>query len=177
MCKAVKRPGGTVANPDAANAEKPTRIPNPGNSVSLRAENNMKLASYFVRHEARISLPINIAQITQARVRLIRELKESEHNYKAPTSVPTISNNNWSKTLEAIEEHLRNHLGETKIPLAYVVRRESAVPDQATDLATNYPLVQDEMIARAPDVNGAGDVDVVYELDHRHVWTIMADLC
>ena len=80
------------------------------------------------------------------RVRLLRELKESEHNYKAPTSVPTISDKNWSKTIKAIEEHLRNHLGETNIPLAYIVRHESAVPDHATDLATNYLLVQDKMI-------------------------------
>ena len=91
--------------------------------------------------------------------------------------MPTISDNNWGKTLEAIEEHLRNHLGETKILLACVFCRKSYLPDHSTDLATNYPLDQDEMIARAPHVNGAGDVDTVYELDHRHVWTIMADLC
>ena len=68
-------------------------------------------------------------------------------------------------------------MGETNIPLPYVVRRESAVPDHATDLATNYPLVQDEMIAQARHVNGAGAVDVVYELDNRHVCTIMSNFC
>ena len=99
LCKAVKRPGRTVANPDALNAGQPARIPNPGNFISLRAENNMKLASYFLQHQARISRPINVTQITQVRVRLLCELKESEHNYKASTTVPTISNKNWSKTL------------------------------------------------------------------------------
>ena len=50
LCKAVKRPCGTVANPYASNAGQPDRIPNPRNSVSLRAEKNMKLASYFLQH-------------------------------------------------------------------------------------------------------------------------------
>ena len=61
LCKAFKRPGGTVANPDAENAGQPARIPNPGNYVSLRVENSTKLASYFVRHQVRISRPINVA--------------------------------------------------------------------------------------------------------------------
>ena len=61
LCKAVKRPGRTVANPDALNAGKTARIPNPGNFIYLRAENNMKIASYFVRHQVRISRPINVA--------------------------------------------------------------------------------------------------------------------
>ena len=143
LCKVVKKPGGIVTNPDAANTGQPARIPNPGNSVSLRAKNKMKLTSYFLRHQARISRSINVAHISQARVQLIRELKESEHNYEAPTSVPTISNKNWIKTLEAIEEHLRNHWGETNIQLAYVVCCESAVPDHATDLDTDYPLTQE----------------------------------
>ena len=47
LCKALRRPGGTVANSDAGNPGAPAQIPNPGNYVSLRAEANLKLAGYF----------------------------------------------------------------------------------------------------------------------------------
>ena len=57
--------------------------------------------------------------------------------------------------LDALEEHLRNHQGSTKIPLAYVVRDDDEVAAEADDPAVNYLLVQDEMICRAPHHNGA----------------------
>ena len=75
-----------------------------------------------------------------------------------------------------MDEHLRNYLGKTKIPLSYVVRQEAEVPPQATDPSANYPLVQDEMICRVSHQTGAGAVDPVFEVDNRLVWTIIADL-
>ena len=109
-------------------------------------------------------------------IRRLRELKDSEQNHKDPDSKPTINDNNWAKNLEEVEEHLRNYLGETKILLSYVVRREAEVSPQATDPSANYPLVQEEIILRAPHQTVAGAVDPVFEVDNRLVWTIIADL-
>ena len=176
LCKTLNRPGGTIANPNAGNAGQPDRIPNPGHQVSLRAEGNIKLASYWVKHQTRISRTIDVAAMNQDVIRRLHELKDSEQNHKDPDSKPTINDKNWAKTLEAVEEHLRNYLGETKIPLSYVVRREAEVPPQATDPSANYPLVQDEMIRRASHQTGEGSVDPVFEVDNRLVWTIIADL-
>ncbi len=39
LCKVVRRPGGTVPNPNAGNAGQPPMLPNPGINVSLHAEN------------------------------------------------------------------------------------------------------------------------------------------
>ena len=57
LCKALRRPGGTIANPDAGNAGAPAEIPNPGINVSLRAETNLKLAGWFLKHRTRVSRP------------------------------------------------------------------------------------------------------------------------
>ena len=46
LCKTIKRPGGTIANPNAGNAGQPNWISNTGHQVSLRVEGNIKLTSY-----------------------------------------------------------------------------------------------------------------------------------
>jgi hypothetical protein len=49
--------------------------------------------------------------------------------------------------MESLHEYLRSYLGDRRIPLAYVVRNDEAVP--ADDPAGQYATVQDAMIARA----------------------------
>ena len=66
--------------------------------------------------------------------------------YKAPDDPPMINPKDWSKTMESINEYLRLYLGEQKIPLAYVVRKDDAiVPTTKPD--GEYSTVQDEIIA------------------------------
>jgi hypothetical protein len=58
LCKTIRRPGGHLPNPAfvAGGAEQPT-IPYTGIMVSQRAERNMQLAAYTVRHHARSAGP------------------------------------------------------------------------------------------------------------------------
>ena len=72
LCKAVCRPGGTIANPDAGIAGQPANIPNPGIQVSLKAENNLKLAAWFVRYKIWTSRDIAPADITLQAVHAIK---------------------------------------------------------------------------------------------------------
>jgi len=65
--------------------------------------------------------------------------------YTAPMEYPKINEKDWPKTIEAIHEFLHHHLGETKIPLAYVVREEVPLPGDP-DPAGDYAMIQDEMI-------------------------------
>ena len=46
LCKVMRRPGGTIPNPNAAVAGQPATIPNPGIPISLMAENRLVLAAY-----------------------------------------------------------------------------------------------------------------------------------
>ena len=78
VCKALRRPGGPVANPDAGNPSAPTQIPNLGNNISLRAETNLKLVGYFLRHRTRFSRPQTAFLITLQRVRELKEYRDAE---------------------------------------------------------------------------------------------------
>ena len=55
ICNAIRKPGGTILNPLAAQAGQPAEIPNPGVNVPVRAQRNMVLPAYYIRHCDRIS--------------------------------------------------------------------------------------------------------------------------
>ena len=67
LCKVIRRPGGIdpIAN-----------VANLGFQVSLRAENNLKLASVFLKHKTRTGRVALPTEITLESVGLLRELKE-----------------------------------------------------------------------------------------------------
>jgi hypothetical protein len=68
LVKQLRRPGGMIAGPTifgrAAQGAPGPLVANPGHSVSIWAETNLKLAVFYLRHQARISrivLPASIA--------------------------------------------------------------------------------------------------------------------
>ena len=69
LCKVIRRPGGV--NPI-------NNVANLGSQVSLRDENNLKLASFFIKNKIRTRTVAVATNITLDKVRLLRELKESE---------------------------------------------------------------------------------------------------
>ena len=173
LCKVLRRPGGTIPNPQAATAGQPPRIPNPGEQVSLRAENNLKLASYYLKHQERVSRTPAAADITLANVRKLRELRQFEQSYETTDDSIVINPRDWPKTIEGIQEYLRSYLGETKIPLAYVIR-ENVDPPADPDPSTGYTTVQDEMISRAPHKDAAGDPHPTFVADSKKVWELLS---
>ena len=48
LCKVVRCPGGTIDNPDAGDEGQADVIPNPGLKVSVIAEDNLKMACYYM---------------------------------------------------------------------------------------------------------------------------------
>lgn len=175
LCKVIHRPGGMIPAPPGGPEGGAANIPNPGVSVNLRAEGHLKLLAFYLRHQARDSRVVSIAGITLNSIRTVRELREFESTYKvsSDTNLLSINAKDWPKTMESIEEYLRSYLGERKIPLAYVIRKLAEVPIAAGDPATNYPTIQDEMIARAPHttVNGDGATvpDPIYLVNREKV--------
>lgn len=180
LCKVVRRPGGAAQAAAAGAAQGAAAGPNLGHQVSLRAENNLKLATYYLRHRDRISRATTAADITLPNVRALRELRQMETDYKkSDDDLPKVDSKDWAKTMEDIRECLRARLGVTKIPLAYVIRDERIPPAEVTDPSTNYATVQDEMIARAPHGTTANNVftpSQTFIADREEVFEVIASI-
>ena len=179
LCKTIRRPGGHLPNPAyvAGGAMNPT-IPYTGIMVSQRAETNMQLASYTVRHHNRISRATNVTAMNPTSIRRLRELKIKEDSRDGdPPTAPTIDPKNWPKTMDALQDYFCCVLGETKAPLAYIIRDVATVPDEADDAPDNYDTPENEMIARMPHQDAQGDDLPTYIHDRSKVWQTMSEVC
>jgi hypothetical protein len=76
------RPGGMIAGPTifvgAAQGNPGPLVSNHGHYVSIRAETNLKLAVFYLRHQARISRIVAPASVALTVVRRLRSTKEYE---------------------------------------------------------------------------------------------------
>ena len=82
LCKVVRRPGGATPNPASGVVGQPTVIRNEGLVVSLRAENNLKLACYFMKYSKRTLRTILANMITLDSVRACKDYKLWEKDHK-----------------------------------------------------------------------------------------------
>lgn len=177
LCKALRRPGGMIPNPHPEDPNEVNMIINPGVVVPMRAQTNLQLAAFFLRHQDRISRPVTAAGITTATVRAMRPLKEHESAKREAADVPKLNEKDMVKTFDAIDSYLRITLGETKIPLGYVTREEAGVEASADDPATNYQTIDMEMIARAPHETDDNTPHPTFTVDNFKVWEILHEIC
>lgn len=173
LCKIIRRPGGQIVNPGP---QQQGQIPNPGISVSLRAENNTKLARYFITHrDLRISRPCQAGDVTLAAVRDLQTMKDQDATHVNPEEKPTVNDKDWPKTFESIEQYFVNKRGELSLPLAYVIREQGDPANAADDPANTYATPVQEMIARAPHVTN-GNPDPIFILNSGMVLDDLADM-
>ena len=179
LCKVVRRPGGTIDNPNRNDedgdpvAGQPATITNPGQTVALRAENNLKMACYYLRYKQRVSRPLTAASLTLINVRGLRGLREWEDAHK-DVDKPEIDSKDWPRTMEGLEEYLRGCLGVDGTPLAYVIRDDPEVPP--INLVDTFATHQDELIARAPHRDAAGNFTATFLSDRSKVWELLSNL-
>jgi hypothetical protein len=80
LVKQLRRPGGMIAGPAiigvAAQGNPVPLVTNPVHSVSIRAETNLKLAVFYLRHQAWISIIVAPAKVALTVVRFLRSTKE-----------------------------------------------------------------------------------------------------
>jgi hypothetical protein len=144
-------------------------VANPGHSVSIRADTNLHLAVFYLRHQAWISRIVAPASVALTVVRRLRSTNEYEENFKVTAEQPVINKKDRPTTMEAIRELFGSVLGETGVPVASVVRENVEIPPD-TDPSEGYITVAEEMIARAPHGNQA------YANDSIEVWSYMANI-
>jgi hypothetical protein len=99
LVKQLWRPGGMIAGPTivggAAQGNPGPLVANPGHSMSIRAENSLNLAVFYLRHQSQISRIVAPASVVLTVVHSLRSTKEYEENIKVTAEQPLINKNDW----------------------------------------------------------------------------------
>jgi hypothetical protein len=98
-------------------------------------------------------------------------------DHTGPTEQSKFNVKKKGDSVKYITSHLHKFLGETLVPLSYVIGQEEAVEDEVDDLPGNYESIQLEMTARAPHITAAGDPHPIFVKDNHKVWDILQDIC
>jgi len=155
LCKVLRRPGG---HNDPGN-------PDPGVKVSARAEENLKLAAFYCRHQERVSRPMNVALITLNNIRKLTKQRDKEK----------------------VKNHDVKDTPVAGVPLSYVIRRNIKPLPSDANPSKNYATFEHEMVARAPIVvpgstGGESALEVrgpftqSYITDRSEVWAKLATI-
>jgi hypothetical protein len=168
MIKQVNQAGGTFT---VRTGNEAVKTPTVGLKVSLRAENNLKLCVYFLKHMERVQRVPTAASITLEVVHVYREQHRYEDSFKKTAVEPENNDKYWPWTMESIREYLAAQYGAKWSTLDYVIRQEVEVKPHASDPSDNYDTVDLEMTARVPHTGRT------FQDDKRKVWDILSNMC
>ena len=172
VCRVIRRPGGTIANPVAAQAgaaqgNVQATIPDPGTAFPLVMEKRLKMLWYYKRHLQNVSRTFSPGQATLARLLQAWRLKE-RHDSELLDDVPLPPKlTDTIRIREAIENvtfYLQTKRGVRGHPLAYVTREAATVPPVADDPGYGIPDSDSELIRRG-DHSGPNFTE-----DNQTVW-------
>jgi hypothetical protein len=171
ICANARKPGGTIVNPNAAVANQPAVINNPGVQLGYVYERRLEMLRYYVYHSSRIQRPLVPQSMTLARLQHVYHLKETEdiakeETFKLPTAITKVED--IRTHIEDLDNYLLLRLGETGLPLLYVVRDE--VPTPAIDIGFGLPDYIQEMILRGDHGTAS------YQNDNKEVWNVIRQL-
>ena len=172
LCASVRKPGGTVQDPD----DNTRMIPNPGFSVPAIAEKRLKLACYGARLYRMLDRPISSDSLNRTRLREFEQHQLTISEHEDFEAIPTISKTfGIMKALDMVPTHLRERIGTRKVALKYVIcdgRNPATLQALEDDRITsgNYTSLMEEMIQRIP-LEGTE-----YHEDNTKVYQILQDL-
>jgi hypothetical protein len=123
LCQTIHSPGGLIDNPNAGIAGQPPQIRNPGRHVSARAEKNMRLTIYYLRHQDRTSRTVEAADITLLTICPMTNLIEREKAHDNPDELQKYDDPKKIVVfLENFQHYLTQYHSETHVPLTYIIR-------------------------------------------------------
>ena len=176
LCASVRKPGGTVPNPNANIAGAPATIPNPGYSIPAICEKRLVSASYTAGIYDMIGRSITNLSMGRARLKKFDAHKLLVSEHEDPEKLPVVSKSfGIMKAIDLLPSHLREGLGVRKVALSYVIRTTVApapIPVQANNSPTSadYDSIMDELIDFTPHTDDA------YTEDNAKVYQILQDM-
>lgn len=164
VCKQIRKSGGAQGN---------------GIPISVIAQSSLRTAAYLGRHLEKVSRPFTPANITMEAIRSIRDYLESEKNYENKVSKPKVDPRDYTKTFDDIQRYMMGCRGEkSKIPLAYVLRKDVFPAAPEDDPIENYVSIEEEMVERAPHTDNQNPPrpHKYYKDDNRQVYDLLMDI-
>ncbi len=156
LVKSSKNPGGGVQ----------------GVNIPHDAEQNIKLAAYYLRFCQRVQRPTHPGEVMLGVIMPYEDFKVTEASYSKPET-PELNMKDMEFTLDVIREYLSQVQGIKKAPLSYVVRT-NIVPEERP--AEEYGSLKEELIAQSPIRIGGQNTDWFVQ-DNEQVWIILRDMC
>ena len=156
LCASVRKPGGTIPNPNAADAGAPATIPNPGHNIPAICEKRLVSAAYTAVIYDMIGRAVTQESLSRTRLKKFAEHKLLISQHEDPEKLPVFSKSfGIMRAMDLVPSHLRERLGVRKVALSYIIRDEvtpPAIPAQAANSATSasYSSIMDELIDYAP---------------------------
>ena len=90
VCVNVRKPGGTIVNPNRTDANPLPPIPNPGLPLSFMVEKRLKMLRYYCHHMARIQRPIVPSEATSHRLSSVYDLVLTRSKKQSKNSTRTL---------------------------------------------------------------------------------------
>ena len=180
VCKNIRSPGGTIANPDAAVAGQPPTIPNRGIAVGFVYEKRLRQFRYLRWHIHRVQRDWAVNQATLRHLNQLwmrYELENSDEDTDPEYPQPLKKVEDVKKVIEDMDDWLNRKLGTCGSPLAYVTRPDVLPPGHADipqevrqanpDPGWGMPSLPDELIRRTRHDGN------YFEQDLKEVWNMI----
>jgi hypothetical protein len=164
----IRKPGGTLPRP--VRNDPNAVIPNPGISVGHVITRRLEMVRYYINHCDRIQrLPVVANDMTLQRLTgVFLHFK----NEKDPTDVEMpgkiLKIEDIRTNIENLDSYLMNALGETFLPLAYLVREQVELP--LIDQGFGLPSFHEEMVSRG-DHQGTA-----FQRDNITLWNVISHM-
>ena len=152
-----------------------------GNVVSKTAENIFHLLVYYYQHQDRVTQETDHYLATLVNLCALfgkRELDKDWDSMITEYAKPVFKD--MPKTFEMIEKLISKAMGDSGVPLNYVIRTDLYPADGADYTGTNYTSKDAEMIACAPIFletcvrdEKMGPFHEIFQADHKKVYDIL----
>jgi hypothetical protein len=183
LCKVIRRPGGSIEQTLVGRANRTQQVAAYGAPITMIAEYNLQLASFYLKYKAMTSRTVEPEEVTVNAIEALQDYKVIlERKMKIDLDVDLIPNLTHERTFEWFDEFrefLDTRIGPTSMrPLGYTLRQEVSVKPEASDPAIGqdnsaYKNYAHEIRERAPIKQLDNKYDRHFAADNVIVWEIL----
>ena len=170
LCAAVRKPGGTIADPNNAGQT----MPDPGQSIPAISESRLKLATYGAKLYGQVGRDVEPTALARSRLNAFKLHKETVDNHTDPPKFPPVSKTfGIMKMIDALPTHLQELNGVSGIALAYVIRKDVDPPNPLPPLINDMPWSEPNTSMMEELVLYAAHAGASYKADNATVFRLI----